>query len=48
MHGERDRAGEAEAPWGLGDRACEGAAGGASPYKVSLQNVHDLSVAHIK
>jgi len=25
-----------------------GAAGGASPYKVSLQNVHDLSVSHNK
>ena len=32
----------------MGDRACEGAAGGASPYKVSLQNVHDLSVSHNK
>jgi hypothetical protein len=45
MHRELDGAGQPQAPRRLGHRPGKDAAGGASPGKVILQNVHDMSVS---
>ena len=46
MHRQLDGAGQPQAPRRLGHRPGKNAAGGASPGKVILQNVHDMSVSH--
>jgi hypothetical protein len=45
MHRQLDGAGQPQAPRRLGHRPGKDAAGGASPGKVILQNVHDMSVS---
>jgi hypothetical protein len=45
MHRELDGAGQPQAPRRLGHRPGKDAAGRASPGKVILQNVHDMSVS---
>jgi hypothetical protein len=44
MHRQLDGAGQPQPPRRLGHRPGKDAAGGASPGKVILQNVHDMSV----
>ena len=48
MHRQLDGAGQPQAPRKLGHRPGKDAAGGASPDKVILQNVHDMSVSRNK
>lgn len=45
MHRQLDRAGQPQAPRRLCHGPREDAAGGTSPGKVFLQNVHDMSVS---
>jgi hypothetical protein len=46
MHRQLDGARQPQAPRRLRHRPGEDAAGGASPGKVILQNVHNVSVSH--
>src|SRR5947209_8376516 len=48
MHRQLDGAGQQQAPRRLGHRPGKDAAGGASPDKMILQNVHDMSVSRNK
>src|SRR5260370_20473077 len=48
MQRQRDGAGQQQAPRRLGHRPGKDAAGGASPGKMILQNVHDMSVSRNK
>ena len=45
MHRKLDGAGQPQAPRRLGHRPGKDAAGGASPGKMVLQNVHEMSVS---